>query len=226
MIANYARLLELTTYKNLNESMVQEADANPADALAKVKSGMNGGTYKNQWDQLVKEISAKVDSGSTSGFFMVKHDASIGGTDMVNVSWAVDSNGKVTLNASQAGSTVSAPENIKKAADKIFTALAGSAFNEDEEAVYAAFRDNISSDADLTSLFNYWKSQKVPYAEGKRGLKNFADGREFHKWAQSNPNRVEFGLDYWLTKLFNSSELNKLNDYLSQKNIKYRFKLS
>lgn len=221
MIGNYARALELKPYQSLNESLIQEADANPADALAKVKSGMNGGTYKNQWDQLVKEISTKVDAGTMSGTFMVKHDDSVGGKDMVNVAWSVDANGKVTL-AVASQNTGSVSDVVKKAAEKILVALVGSAFTEDEEAVYAVFRDDIKSDSDLKSLISYWKSQHVPYIPGHgHSFNGFADMQKFYKSSKSTDSNV--GLEYWLGRLFNAEEINKVNDYIS-KYSQFRFK--
>lgn len=100
-LSNYARNLELAKYRNLTESLIQEADANPEKALEQVKSGKNGGSYKPQWDQLVKAVHTDVDAGKTSGMVMIKHD---NGTEMVSVSWSIDTTGKVTLSTAK-GST-------------------------------------------------------------------------------------------------------------------------
>lgn len=100
-LSNYARSLELAKYQNLNESLIQEADANPEKALQQVQSGKNGGAYKPQWDQLVKAVHTDVDAGKTSGTVMIKHD---NGTEMVSVSWSIDTTGKVTLSTAKGSS--------------------------------------------------------------------------------------------------------------------------
>lgn len=105
-ILNYARGLELSKYNKINESAILEADSDPAKALEQIKSGKNGGSYAAQWKQVEDAVIAGHEADKTTGTVMVKHDASTGGKDMVNVTWKI-TNGKVELSVEGAASTTS-----------------------------------------------------------------------------------------------------------------------
>jgi len=219
-ILNYARQLELINYSNVNEDILNEADADPSKALEQVKSGKTAGSaYAPQWKQLTDSISTGIDAKKTAGSIIIKHDASAGGKDMVTVNWKFE-NGKVTLSVGAASTATAGPatQAIKDAAQKIWIALEGSSMTEDEEAVYAVFRDDIKTDADLQSLLAYWKSLKIPFVKG--GMTNY-DRTSLEKTSQvpqfkndTNLDKWNYPLEYWLGNLFNASEINKVNDYL------------
>ena len=103
---NYAQHIEQLRYKSINESvLITEADSNPIKALNRVKSGANGGGYAPQWKQLIDSIGVAVDAGQKTGKVMVKHDAAIGGKDMVEVTWSIDASNNVSLSTSSDSKT-------------------------------------------------------------------------------------------------------------------------
>ena len=228
MFPNYARTLELKKYETVNEPAVYEADKDPNAALAQVKSGMNGGAYTNQWNQLTSHIKTEYEAGKTSGTFMVKHDANIGGADMVNVAWSID-NGKVTLSvaqdaSAQAATPAAASKEVKDAAQKIWIALEGSAFTEDEAAVADVFRDDITNDADLQSLLVYWKSLKIPFLAGGSTWYNRSSlAKTAEAYKDNKPGQWNQPLEFWISGLLNSDEISRVNDNIS-KYSKFRFK--
>jgi len=88
-ISNYALMLEKKAhgYLQINES----ADMQTADGLAKVLSGKNGGSYQNQWDQLVSDFESKKGVAGTYKV-MIKHDGNK--KDMIYLEYTIGADGK------------------------------------------------------------------------------------------------------------------------------------
>jgi hypothetical protein len=116
-----------------------------------------------------------------------------------------------------AASPVATSQQVKDAANKIWVALEGNRFTEDEEAVYAVFRDDIKSDADLQSLLAYWASLKIPF---KRGY-SYRDWTNIEKSAEqfkvnSKYNESECSLQNFINQLFSAPEIGRVNDIIAK----------
>ena len=239
-ILNYARNLELSKYKN--ESAILENDTTPVQALLLIKSGKDGtGDYAEQWKQVETAAIAGYEAGKTSGSVIVTK----GGSTMVTVNWKITNDevelsvenkaaktstdkeaAKTSTDKEAATSTGPVTKSIKDAAQKIWVALVGSEFTEEEEDVYAVFRDDIKTDADLQSLLAYWKSLKIDFVRGGRAEYNrtslektsqvpFFKDRDITADIDVVNLESDFTLEHWLGSLFNASEINEINNHLS-----------
>ena len=243
-ILNYARNLELSKYKN--ESAILENDTTPVQALLLIKSGKDGtGDYAEQWKQVETAAIAGYEAGKTSGSVIVTK----GGSTMVTVNWKITNDevelsvenkaaktstdkeaAKTSTDKEAATSTGPVTQAIKDAAQKIWVALEGSGYVENEGAVYAVFRDNIKTDADLQSLLSYWKSLKLPsfavsgtIQMDRTSLEKTAKYHKNNK-EETDPTGGNYSLEAWLNKFFDSNEIEQVNDKLSVNKITYRFK--
>ena len=215
-ILNYARQLELINYSNVNENTLNEADANPETALAQVKSGKTNPQFAAQWKQLTDAITVDIDNGKTEGSVLVKHDANLGGKDMVTVNWKLEYstvNLSVATTATATTPVVSANDKVKNAALTLFKALVGSKLSEDEDAVYNVFRDIIKTDADFKSLLEYWKSQKAGYVTLAGGYDSFEKYNKVHP-SNDKTKPETYELWFWLKSLFSEDELSRVNDII------------
>lgn len=88
-ISNYALILEKKThgYLQINEA----ADMQTADGLAKLISGASGGSYVNQWNQLMTDLKSKKGAPGTYQV-MIKHDGNK--KDMIYVEYTIGADGK------------------------------------------------------------------------------------------------------------------------------------
>ena len=232
-ILNYARNLELSKYKN--ESAILENDTTPVQALLLIKSGKDGtGDYSEQWKQVETAAIAGYEAGQTAGSVIVtKKD----GSPMVTVNWKITNDevelsvenkaAKTSTDKEAATSTGPVTKSIKDAAQKIWVALVGSEYTEEEEDVYAVFRDDIKTDADLQSLLAYWKSLKIDFVRGGRAEYNrtslektsqvpFFKDRDITADIDVVNLESDFTLEHWLGSLFNASEINEINNHLSK----------
>jgi hypothetical protein len=226
---NYALLAEQKKHgydTPISESIdtINEAgpDMQTPDGLNKVMGGKTDPNYTAQWNQLVDDIAARKKAAGTYTVTII-HDNQ---KPMVTLEYQIGTDGKPIKTSVKLASVAAAPASqaIKDAAQKIFNALASSLFDENEEAVYAVFRDDIKSDADLKSLIAYWTSQHVPYVPSSgHTWKTFADAQKFYTSTKSTDGSVT--LENWLKRLFNASEINKVNDYISKYST-FRFKTS
>ena len=137
---------------------------------------------------------------------------------------------KTSTDKEAATSTGPVTQAIKDAAQKIWVALEGSGYVENEGAVYAVFRDNIKTDADLQSLLSYWKSLKLPSFSisgtiqmDRTSLEKTAKYHKNNK-EETDPTGGNYSLEAWLNKFFDSNEIEQVNDKLSVNKITYRFK--
>ena len=133
---------------------------------------------------------------------------------------------KTSTDKEAATSTGPVTKSIKDAAQKIWVALVGSEYTEEEEDVYAVFRDDIKTDADLQSLLAYWKSLKIDFVRGGRAEYNrtslektsqvpFFKDRDITADIDVVNLESDFTLEHWLGSLFNASEINEINNHLS-----------
>ena len=244
-LINYALLTEQKKYgyfNKINETFAQ-TDAN----LKLVLSGELDDAYMLQWNQLIKSIKAHQQKDGTY-IVMIKDNDN---ADMVALSYTITGN-KINIEkdvvvAAQVdvdnfnktrGTKKTNPtatpgpvtQAIKDAAQKIWVALEGSALTENEGAVYAVFRDNIKTDADLQSLLSYWKSLKLPSFAVSGSIKmdrtSLEKTAEYHKnnKEETDPTGGRYSLEAWLNKFFDSNEIEQVNDKLSVNKITYRFK--
>lgn len=225
-------MLEQVKNGFVSEPINEAADQQNDTGLKNVLSGKNGGAYANQWNQLISDYESKKGVAGTYTV-MIKHDYK---TDMVKLQYQIGADkkpvkGSIKLAATTDSTTTTATtaqtavsQSAKDSAQKIWVALEGSLYGEDEESVYAVFRDNITTDADLQSLITYWNSLKIPFIQGgattydRGSLQNTAK-----TYANSKPNTLNYPLQFWLTSLLSSAEINKINDYIS-KYSQFRFK--
>ena len=252
-LINYALLAEQKKYGYFNKinEAYDPAKNQTAENLKLVLSGATDDAYINQWIQLVKAIerfrktSNTVDADAER--IMIKDN---NGNNMVllvftlrggklkisDVEVATVDDAKYFIgdtsstNKKEATSTGPVTQAIKDAAQKIWVALEGSGYIENEGAVYAVFRDNIKTDADLQSLLSYWKSLKLPsfavsgtIQMDRTSLEKTAKYHKNNK-EETDPTGGSYSLEAWLNKFFDSNEIEQVNDKLSVNKITYRFK--
>ena len=252
-LINYALLAEQKKYGYFNKinEAYDPAKNQTAENLKLVLSGATDDTYINQWNQLVEAIerfrktSNTVDADAER--VMIKDN---NGNNMVllvftlrggklkisDVEVATVDDAKYFIgdtsstNKEAATSTGPVTQAIKDAAQKIWVALEGSGYVENEGAVYAVFRDNIKTDADLQSLLSYWKSLKLPSFSisgtiqmDRTSLEKTAKYHKNNK-EETDPTGGNYSLEAWLNKFFDSNEIEQVNDKLSVNKITYRFK--
>ena len=134
---------------------------------------------------------------------------------------------KTSTDKEAATSTGPVTQAIKDAAQKIWVALVGSSYNEEEEDVYSVFRNDIKNEADLQSLLAYWKSLKIPYVSASDPNYSYKINRtSLEKTSQiykksTNLTDEKYTLGYWLGSLFNASEIGKVNSYLLYSQTKF-----
>jgi len=228
-ISNYARQLELKKFSKINEQLViEKAPVQPDtqqvvapefsfDLFIASKPG-SGGQYEmyfaNIWKQIAEYIVGFVDKKQYSG--TIEFDETL-----VVINWKVDTTpenlGKVTL---MSGTKKGANTKFDQWADKLGTALANG-MNEDEDAVYSLFRDDIKTEADFNGFKQYWDSQGFEYP--KRGV-GALYGRQWDsvKKNKSGSQAEHTSLDQWINRYFSTREKTHLNSLLSYTN--YRFK--
>lgn len=219
---NYASSLELKKYSAINES----ATVTAADILADMKAG--GKKFPDAYKKLIDFVGKAVDKGDLSGDVQVLDTAS--GVTLY-AHWAI-SGDTVTLTDTKASNSSGATSaNIDEAAMKIFFALTKNVFDEDEDAVYAVFRDIIKTDADLNALLDYWKSLKIQYWSGQTSANYGAtSGANTTGWervksahaSRNPPASAPISLKAWIRNLFNDKEINTLNSVISAYS-KYEF---
>ena len=252
-LINYALLAEQKKYGYFNKinEAYDPAKNQTAENLKLVLSGATDDAYINQWIQLVKAIerfrktSNTVDADAER--VMIKDN---NGNNMVllvftlrggklkisDVEVATVDDAKYFIgdtsstNKEAATSTGPVTQAIKDAAQKIWVALEGSGYVENEGAVYAVFRDNIKTDADLQSLLSYWKSLKLPSFSISGTIQmdrtSLEKTAKYHKnnRKETDPTGGNYSLEAWLNKFFDSNEIEQVNDKLSVNKITYRFK--
>ena len=210
-ITNYARFIELKKFSMITESINEATE----DRLAQLKSGKVGGKFASYWKVVEDSIVKQVNAGALSG--QAKVDYAAGGT-MITVNWTVDpTSGKVTMtDASKPTATTAVTANPKldPIVDKFGEAVCG--MSEDEDAIYAVFRDDIKTDAYLQAFIKYWDSKKYIISNSS--------------WAytKTNTQKATDGAGYTSTvaqvlhKYLNTAELNAVNGYISAYS-KFRF---
>lgn len=235
--SNYGRALELAKFQQIDEAQIGHASDNSIIGFDKLMGGEKGSPYTSNYNQLVDKIGQAVDKGEKGGTVEILHDDN---SHFLTIRYEIDytdpNQAVVSLYRSELGTktgaansaagsasgtpTVQANETIKQATNKLLTALAGSKFGEDEDAVYSVFKDNVKSDVELKSLLAYWKSQKAPYVPASgRSWEKFEDIRNFYKGLYPE----SWDLQVWIKNLFSSDEIKKLNDIISKYST-FRFK--
>lgn len=86
-ISNYALILEKKAHGYLQIS--EAADMQTADGLAKLMSGQSGGSYTNQWNQLISDYESKKGVAGTYKV-MITHDNK---KEMVYVEYTIGADG-------------------------------------------------------------------------------------------------------------------------------------
>jgi hypothetical protein len=222
---NYALLAEQKKYgydTSIAESIdtINEAgpDMQTQDGLNKVMGGKTDPNYTAQWNQLVDDIAARKKAAGTYTVTII-HDNQ---KPMVTLEYQIGTDGKpiktsVKLAAVAAAPAAPASQVVKDAAQKIWVALEGSIFDEDEIAVGNVFRDNITNDADLRSLLSYWKSLKIPFSKsGNSSYNRLSLVKTADAFKNNTASQANCSLQFFLTGLFSKDEISKVNDYISK----------
>ena len=148
-IKNYGLYLEKKPYATVNESIVTEAaspDMQTADGLKKVLSGENGGSYVNQWNQLVDNMTANKKKDGTYTV-LINHDNK---KPMTNIQYTVKGQkidwNSVKLAPGASGGSTASPDftALENAANELSKKIV--TLFETDSAFFSEFKGNWNDD--------------------------------------------------------------------------------